>query len=462
MKKFANVVLYGCGISLFASSCVQKAEEKKLNVLFIMTDQQRYDMLSCAGNRYVSTPSLDRLAENGVRFEHNYCANPVSMPSRFAMATGRYAGEIGYTNNSTKPDTLRVLPVARESSVGNLFRNAGYQTVYSGYPGFYCGRTHMEEYGFTQNGTDYYEGPADFAENFLAGYNPAQDEPFFLYLSFLNPHDICYGAGFDPRFPDELRPHQIAATQKYIDLRKTLSDEEYRAQIPPVPANVEPNGTYAEMKAIGSGSRDWTEEQWDFYRWMYCRLVEDVEQQIGRILAALENSGLADHTIVVFTSDHGEMGQSHGLVFKSRLLEEATRTPLIISGPGVKKGVVDSKSLTSGIDLVPTLCDLTGIPVPENLSGKSLKPVLTGQTDKIDREYIIVESSSGYQINDGRYKYTAFTRGDKEASLMDILADPGEMSDKVADPVYVAEKERLHSLLMKEIKKITEQLPAEK
>lgn len=77
---------------------------------------------------------------------------------------------------------------------------------------------------------------------------------------------------------------------------------------------------------------------------MYCRLVEDVEQQIGRILAALENSGLADHTIVVFTSDHGEMGQSHGLVFKSRLLEEATRTPLIISGPGVKKGVVDSKA----------------------------------------------------------------------------------------------------------------------
>ena len=137
------------------------------------------------------------------------------------------------------------------------------------------------------------------------------------------------------------------------------------------------------------------------------------------------------------------MGQSHGLVFKSRLLEEATRTPLIISGPGVKKGVVDSKSLTSGIDLVPTLCDLAGIPVPENLSGKSLKPVLTGQTDKIDREYIIVESSSGYQINDGRYKYTAFTRGDKEASLMDILADPGEMSDKVADPAYVAEKRTL-------------------
>lgn len=153
----------------------------------------------------------------------------------------------------------------------------------------------------------------------------------------MNPHDICYGAGFDPRFPDKLRPHQIAATQKYINFHKTLSEEEYRNQIPPVPANMEPNGAYAEMKEIGSGSRNWTEEQWNFYRWMYCRLVEDVEKQIGRILTALADAGLAGNTIVVFTSDHGEMGQSHGLVFKSQLLEEATRTPLIIAGPGIQK-----------------------------------------------------------------------------------------------------------------------------
>lgn len=458
MKTLAVTALYSCGISLLTSFCVQKVEAKKPNVLFIMTDQQRYDMLSCAGNRYVSTPSLDKLAENGVRFGRNYCANPVSMPSRFALVTGRYASEIGYTNNSTKPDTLKVLPVARESSVGNILRNAGYQTVYSGYPGFYCGRTNIQDYGFTQNGTDYYDGPANFAEGFFANYKRDEDKPFFLYLSFMNPHDICYGAGFDPRFPD-LRPHQKAATQKYIDLRKTLSDEEYRAQIPPVPANAESNGAYAEMKEIGSGSRNWTEEQWDFYRWMYCRLVEDVEQQIGRILAALESSGLADNTIVVFTSDHGEMGQSHGLVFKSQLLEEATRTPLIISGPGVKKGVVDSVNLTSGVDVVPTICDLVGLAVPENLPGKSLKPLLTGKMNKLARDYVIVESSAGYQINDGRYKYTAFAHGDKKESLMDITVDSGEMSDKSSDPAYARQKARLHSLLKKNIKKITQKTP---
>lgn len=461
MTNVTENILYGCSISLVAScGMTQRIEAKKPNILFIMTDQQRYDMLSCTGNRYVSTPSLDRLAESGVRFERNYCANPVSMPSRFAMITGRFASEIGYTNNSTKPDTLRVLPAARKNSIGNLFRAAGYETVYSGYPGFYCGRTNIEDYGFTQNGTDYYDGPANFAEKFFAGHKPEEDKPFFLYLSFMNPHDICYGAGLDPRFPDKLRPHQIAATQKYINLRRTLSEEEYRNQIPPVPANMEPNGAYAEMIEIGSGSRNWSVEQWNFYRWMYCRLVEEVEQQIGRVLTALADSGLADNTIVVFTSDHGEMGQSHGLVFKSRLLEEATRTPLLIAGPGIQKGIVDSKNLTCGIDLVPTICDLAGISVPKGLSGKSLKPILTGRVESIPRDYIIVESSSGYQINDGHYKYTLFTRGDKKETLMDISSDPGEMSDKSADSTYMAVKKHLRYLLMKDLKRITQNVLA--
>ena len=128
MIKVAGILLCEASV-LLLSSYAQAKEDKKPNVLFIMTDQQRYDMLSCVGNRYVSTPSLDRLASNGVRFERNYCANPVSMPSRFAMVTGCFASEIGYTNNSTKPDTMVVLPAARKNSIGNIFRNVGYKTL---------------------------------------------------------------------------------------------------------------------------------------------------------------------------------------------------------------------------------------------------------------------------------------------------------------------------------------------
>lgn len=260
------------------------------------------------------------------------------------MITGHFASEIGYTNNSTKLDTLRVLPVVRRSSIGNIFRKEGYKTIYSDYPGVYCGRTNIEDYGFTQNGTNYYEGPADFAEKFFSEYS-SDDSPFFLYISFMNPHDICYGAGFDPRFPDKLVTHQIAATMKFIELRKTMNEEEYRKQIPPVPMNVDPNGVFSQIKEIGLGSCDWTEEQWNFYRWMYCRLVEDVEKQISRILSSLEYYGLYDYTIIVFTSDHGEMCQSHGLVFKNQLLEETTRIPLIIAGQDYKKELLIQKIL---------------------------------------------------------------------------------------------------------------------
>lgn len=100
MIKAAGILLCEASV-LLLSSYAQAKEDKKPNILFIMTDQQRYDMLSCAGNRYVSTPSLDQLANNGVRFERNYCANPVSMPSRFAMITGRFASEIGYTDRKS-------------------------------------------------------------------------------------------------------------------------------------------------------------------------------------------------------------------------------------------------------------------------------------------------------------------------------------------------------------------------
>ena len=95
MMNLTETILYSCGISLFSFFGIQKVEAKRPNILFIMTDQQRYDMLSCAGNRYVHTPSLDQLAENGVRFERNYCANPVSIPSRFAIIKDRFDRKLG-------------------------------------------------------------------------------------------------------------------------------------------------------------------------------------------------------------------------------------------------------------------------------------------------------------------------------------------------------------------------------
>ncbi len=452
MKKLTSALLCGYGLSALAPMVAQQASDKERpNILFIITDQQSFNMMSCTGNKWLKTPNMDRLANNGYRFEKTYCTNPVSMPSRFSLITGRYTTDVGVKGN-VKTDPNKVLPVARESSMGNLLLQAGYQTLYSGKTHLYSSKD-LVDYGFTLNGTDPYKGPADYAERFFTTYNAKSEKPFLLYLSFMNPHDICYDAGYDPRYPDRLKPDQVIATQYYIDLQKNLSKEEYKKQIPPVPANVLPNGSYMELTQSGSGSRDWTNDQWDFYRWMYHRLTEDVDTQIGRVLAALDKSGAKENTIIIFTSDHGEMNQSHGLVHKSQLLEECQRVPFIFTGKNIKKGYVDKENLATGFDVVPTICDLAGAKIPNNIPGISLKPLITGKKDKTGRNYIIVESSSGYQIHDGRYKYSIFEKKKTIETLMDIVSDPGELTNLADNPKYEEIKNKLKSLLMANLEK---------
>jgi hypothetical protein len=234
-------------------------------------------------------------------------------------------------------------------------------------------------------------------------------------------------------------------------LRRTLTDAEYSAQIPPVPANVEPDELYAPYAVTGSGSRDWTAEQWDFYRWMYCRLVEEVDQQIGRIFTALRRSGLDKNTVIVFTADHGEMAQSHGLVFKAQLFDEATHTPLIIAGAGVRRGVVDRLNLTCGIDVAPTICDLAGVPVPANLEGRSLRPLLTGEAQRLDRDHIRIESSIGDQLFDGTYQYNLFRKDNRKETLFNVSSDPGELRNLADSAAYGFVKQKLRNQLLEEL-----------
>lgn len=119
-------------LALLGLAALPVAAQTKPNVLFIMTDQQEYQMLSCMGNKYLSTPNIDKIASMGYRFENNYCANPVSMPSRFSLLTGHYASEVGVKENTTAFDKEKVLKITSTDALGNLFLNAGYQTLYSG------------------------------------------------------------------------------------------------------------------------------------------------------------------------------------------------------------------------------------------------------------------------------------------------------------------------------------------
>ncbi len=436
-------------------SSVFDASTKKPNVLFIMTDQQMHTMMSCMGNTWLKTPHMDSIAKRGYSFQKTYCANPVCMPSRFSLLTGHYASDVGVKENTSAADETKLDGIVSEGALGNIFRKAGYETLYSGKTHLY-GTSDVSEYGFTLDDKDPYDGPALYAEKVLAEIGKGkQEKPFFLFLSFLNPHDICYKAGVDKRFPDELPEPNTRETKRLLALYKSLPPEEYRKQIPPRPTNIEPiSGEQQDMVSMSTQGRKWDEDQWDLYNWMYHRLTEGVDAQIGRALTALKNAGLEENTIIIFTSDHGEMNRSHGLITKNVMFEESQRVPLMFAGKGIKANVADTSTLAcNGLDFLPTICELTGLEIPKKLPGVSLAPYLTGTGKKPLRKYIITEDYNANQITDGRYKYTVYELPGNPEMLTDLAVNPGETINYADDQAYAAIKSNLKKELMDDLTK---------
>jgi arylsulfatase A-like enzyme len=452
----ASVVVLGAVLG--ALPAVLHADETKPNVLFIITDQQHAGMLSCAGNSYVKTPALDSLASSGVRFEKAYCANPVCVPSRFSMMTGVLPSRIGMDDN--EGSQLRVPPEILAHTLGRVFRSAGYETAYGGKVHTPMGLGAM---GFDLVSRDSREGLADACAEFL---RKPHNQPFLLVASFINPHDICYMAIQDfakktashERVLDNARPELEALTEA-MKPPAGVSQEEFLTRIcPPLPANFEiPQGEpeavlRADLRNFRSYARqNWSAEQWRLHRWAYARLTERADAQIGRVLAALREAGLEKNTVVVFSSDHGDMDAAHRLEHKSVLYEEAAHVPLLVSWKGVTKaGLVDRQHLVStGLDLIPTLCDFAGIPAPSGLSGRSVRDLAEGRPTNAWRESLVVESRHSRLLRTDRYKYIVYDSGTPREQFIDLAQDPGEMNNAASEPACSEEIKR-HRRLLKE------------
>lgn len=443
-------------LTLLGLSTLPVFSQPKPNIVVIMTDQQSYNMMSCTGNKWLSTPNMDAIANKGYRFEKVYCANPVSMPSRFSLLTGHRASELGVRENTNIYDRAKVAPIIAESGMGNLFRKGGYETLYSGKLHLY-GTRDIANYGFELHGIDPYNGPAEYAEKTFAEKNSTkQDKPFLMVLSFLNPHDICMKIGVaekDMAGDNEKDMEHGVEPNRILAIQKNMSPQEYQKQIPPLAANKAPiQGEVRGMVSMNDKSRTWNDEQWKLYGWMYYRLTESVDAQIGRVLTALRTSGLEENTIIVFTSDHGELNGAHGLNTKNCMFEECQRVPFIIAGKGIKANFVDKSTLVcNGLDLLPTICDLADVDYPKNLSGISLKPYLTGKSLTPDRKYIITENYNGYQITDGRYKLSVYELQDNPETLTDILINPGETINFVNNKAYSSIKNELKKNLISDL-----------
>ncbi len=407
----------------------------KPNILFIMTDQQSATMLSCAGNKWLKTPAMDSLMNKGMRFEKAYATNPVCSPSRFSLITGHYPSAVSMRENAKSKGTEPFVPLA----MGHAFRAAGYETVYGGKVHLPGKLADIRACGFdllTRNERD------ELATKCAAFLKQPHDKPFLLVASFINPHDICFQAimAHAQQGGGGKGNPAVQAMQQAEKLPAGVSDEKfYQTLCPPLPDNFEP--TEDEPKGIPAGLKDrafkpwirknWGEKEWRLHRWTYCRLTELVDRQIGTVLDAFRAAGLVDNTIVVYTSDHGDMDASHRMEHKSWTYEQAARIPLMIQCPGLTKpGHVDRQHLVSnGLDLLPTLCDLAGVKPPPHLAGKSLRPLLGGDEPASWRKYLMIEAQFSNGVTDGRYKYTLFDSAGPEELLCDLQTDPGEMKN---------------------------------
>jgi len=412
------------------------------NVLFIMTDQQFADVMSCRmGKTWINTPALDALAAGGALFSRAYSPNPLCMPMRASAFTGRYPHETGVTHNSaagTNPQEFVCM--------GTYFRQAGYQTAYFGKWHLFFPVAKVDSHGFeTPPAAKKDVGTTQQAVEFLS---QKHERPFLLVVSFMNPHNICEYARNQHNLPPDQRGEKLPDGP--------IGKAPPPQQCPPPPVNLaSPKNESDTMTLMRKGYHanaafpvgEFTPDDWRQVRWGYYRLVEKVDAQIGQVLAALRQAGLEDNTLVLFTSDHGDCAGAHGFNQKTVFYEESARVPLILSLKGRIKQAVCDPLVNTGVDLVPTLLDFAGLPVPEKLPGRSLKPLALGAPPAAWRRYVVVENdmvqtgavgdirpqTQGRMVRSEKYKYCLFEMGGQREELYDLEKDPLETVNLARD-----------------------------
>lgn len=400
------------------------SNERKPNIVLIMTDQHQAEALSIAGNLDLHTPNLDKLAETGIRFENAYVTFPLCTPSRSSIFTGKMPHNLNVNSNSKGDNVMDTAD--KELGLAHILTQAGYDCAYGG-------KWHAHESsmvngnGFT-NIADF--GDIPLAEKCIDYLKLKQNSarPFFLVASFDNPHNICEWARNEPLPYGNIAP---------VSLKET----------PNLPINFKKSETFPEALQIEQNvevkvypTQNYTDADWRQYRYTYYRLVEKVDAQIGKIIDAIDNLGLRDNTIIIFTSDHGDGNASHGWNQKTALFQESIKIPLIINYKAINNSKEKSNNtlISNGLDLYPTICDYAKVDFSNDLLGKSIKQIIEKGNDK--RDFVVVETTFegknaygtlGRALITQKYKYVLYSWGKNKEQFFDIENDPFEMNNLI-------------------------------
>lgn len=418
-------------VNLLGQDNSKKDSHKLYNILFIMTDQQFADAMSCAGNPYLNTPNMDKLAARGVRYTKAYCGNPICVPSRTSVFTGLYGHQNGIQLNTNDASLMK------GDCLGRWMKEAGYRTAY-------VGKWHIphEIQDKDWSGFEFVMEKNNGVDHLIADpsidYIKQDDErPFFLVSSFVNPHDICEYARIESGIKDKLKNGEIG---------EVPSPE----SCPPLPFNYEIPGK--EPAAIREHQAQetvkgtyptihWDSDKWRRYRWAYYRMIELVDAEIGKILDTLDDRKLWDNTLVVFTSDHGDGMGAHKWNQKTLFYDEVARIPLIICHPEEENpGRVEANRLINiGVDTAPTFLEMAGTK-REELPGRSIfspeKQEFIVVANHLFKAYGIEGKYSGRMIRTQQFKYSVYSGGKYPEVLIDMNSDPGEMHNLAYEDAY--------------------------
>jgi arylsulfatase A-like enzyme len=440
---------------LLGCNSERKSPVEKPNIIFIFTDQQSAQMMSCAGNKYLKTPAMDYIADNGIRFTHAYTSNPVCSPARVSLMTGRFAGTFcDEEGNQVRENngSMKIPEISEEimnTTIASFLRSAGYELIYGG-------KKHLPAplnpitLGFRNISDNEREVLADEAAKFI---KEDHKNPYFMMVSLINPHDICYMAIRD--FATTEQERRLVANgvvecktlDKALQMPEGVSEQDFfEKYCSPLPPNYEPQKD--EPEAIKSlidrrdfrkNARDnYTDNDWRRHRWAYCRLTEMVDESVQTIINALIESGQEENTLILFCSDHGDNDSSHRLEHKTVLYEESANVPFMAMWKGhISAGQVDDNHLVStGLDLLPTVCDYAGIKGASDPRGRSLRPLFEGR-DIVWRETLGVESEIGRMVvSKDRLKYMKYDAVGIEEQLLDLIRDPYETTHFTNEPEY--------------------------
>lgn len=442
---------------------------KQPNILIIYADQMRYDSMGCSGNPVIRTANIDRLSQEGVHFSEAYTSFPICCPFRASMLTGKYAQKHGMIQNHFPLD-------GNQTFLADVLKDNGYRTGYIGkwhleggpkpgfvpkdrrfgfehFVGFNRGHDYMSSIYFDDGGQAYHskryepDFQTDHLMDFIDTATKAEDEkPFLAYVSYGPPH-------FPMDMPDYLRriykPEEVPLPPGVPNPELQEKAQKERTEVLCENHRLAGQKSHCshETKPIGEVE---TEAEIREFIAEYYGMIHNIDANVGRVLNQLDALGIADDTMVVFLSDHGDMFGQHGSFcgIKNQAYRCSMHVPLIIRYPNRFKPHKTEAMVDVGVDMMPTLLDMLGIDGPTEMQGQSYAPVLDGESDE-HRDtiwYQVFKHDDGnpqefhpYAERGIRTRDWLYMRHKNQRRLLfDLRADYHEQNNLVDDPAYAA------------------------